>query len=138
MNTKRQHRVPLSGRAMAILAAARSLGNGRSLLVFPSLGGKPISITRLPRLLRSLQIRGVPHGFLSSLRDWAAERTNHPREVVEAALVHVVANQTEAAYARSDLLERRRQLIDERRPTSSETVPPRLFSGILNRSPSLW
>ena len=51
--------------------------------------------------------------FLSSFRDWAAERTNHPREVVEAALAHAVGNQTEAAYARSDLLERRRQLMDE-------------------------
>ena len=51
-------------------------------------------------------------GRRSSFRDWAAERTNHPREVIEAALVHVVANQTEA-YARSDLLERRRRLMDD-------------------------
>ena len=48
----------------------------------------------------------MPHGFRSSFRDWAAELTNHPREVVEAALAHVVGNQTEAAYARSDLFER--------------------------------
>ncbi len=53
------------------------------------------------------------HGFRSSFRDWAAERTNHPRGVVEAALAHVVGNQTEAAYARSDLFERRRRLMDE-------------------------
>ena len=55
----------------------------------------------------------MPHGFRSSFRDWAAEETNHPREVVEAALAHAVANQTEAAYARSDLFERRRRLMDE-------------------------
>ena len=113
MKAKRQHRVPLSPRAVEILEAARSLGNGRSPLLFPSIGGKPISITRLPRLLRSLQIGAVPHGFRSSFRDWAAEETNHPREVVEAALAHVVGNQTEAAYARSDLFERRRRLMYE-------------------------
>ena len=52
-------------------------------------------------------------GRRSSFRDWAAERTNHPREVIEAALVHVVANQTEAAHARSDLFERHRRLMDD-------------------------
>ena len=53
----------------------------------------------------------MPHGFRSSFRDWASERTNHPREVIEAALAHTVRNQTEAAYARSDLFERRRHLM---------------------------
>jgi integrase len=53
------------------------------------------------------------HGFRSSFRDWASERTDHPREVIEAALAHVVRNQTEAAYARSDLFERRRLLMDD-------------------------
>ena len=52
-------------------------------------------------------------GFRSSFRDWAAEETNHPREVIEAALAHAVTNQTEAAYARSDLFERRRRLMNE-------------------------
>ena len=53
------------------------------------------------------------HGFRSSFRDWAAEKTDHPREVIEAALAHVVQNKVEAAYARSDLFERRRRLMDE-------------------------
>ena len=57
--------------------------------------------------------RAVPHGFRSTFRDWAAEETNHPREVIEAALAHVVQNRVEAAYARSDLFERRRVLMDE-------------------------
>ena len=55
----------------------------------------------------------MPHGFRSSFRDWASERTDHPREVVEAALAHAVRNQTEAAYARSDLFERRRHLMED-------------------------
>ena len=113
MKAKREHRVPLSARAVQILKAARRLSDGRSRLVFPSRGGKPISITRLPRMLQNLKVAAVPHGFRSSFRDWAAERTNHPREVVEAALAHLVGNQTEAAYARSDLFERRRRLMDE-------------------------
>ena len=113
MKSKREHRIPLCRRAMEILEAARNLGDGRGPLVFPSRGGKPISITRLPRMLQNLKVAAVPHGFRSSFRDWAAERTNHPREVVEAALAHLVGNQTEAAYARSDLFERRRRLMDE-------------------------
>ncbi|MCY4598597.1 MAG: integrase arm-type DNA-binding domain-containing protein [Acidobacteria bacterium] len=113
MKSRREHRVPLCRRAMEILDAARELGDGRSPLVFPSQGGKPISITRLPRMLHNLNVDAVPHGFRSSFRDWAAEETSHPREVVEAALAHVVGNQTEAAYARSDLFERRRRLMDE-------------------------
>ena len=95
------------------IPATRKLGDGRSRLVFPSRGGKPISITRLPRMLQNLKIAAVPHGFRSSFRDWAAETTDHRREVIEAALAHAVANQTEAAYARSDLFERRRHLRDE-------------------------
>ena len=60
-----------------------------------------------------LELRDVPHGFRSSFRDWAAEQTNTPREVVEAALAHTVRNPTEAAYARSDLFERRRRLMND-------------------------
>ena len=113
MKAKREHRVPLCGRAVEILRAARKLGDGRGPLVLPSKGRNPISITRLPRLLQDHKIAAVPHGFRSSFRDWAAEETNHPREVVEAAPAHIVGNQTEAAYARSDLFERRRQLMDD-------------------------
>ena len=67
----------------------------------------------LRSLLRNLDIAAVPHGFRSSFRDWAAEETDHPREVVEAALAHVVRNPVEAAYARSDLFARRRVLMDD-------------------------
>ena len=60
------------------------------------LRGKPLSTVTLPRLNEELGIAAVPHGFRSSFRDWAAERTNTPREVVEAALAHTVQNPTEA------------------------------------------
>ena len=67
----------------------------------------------LSGLLRTLEVPAVPHGFRSTFRDWAAEETNHPREVVKAALAHVVQNKVEAAYARSDLCKRRRRLMDD-------------------------
>ena len=111
--SKREHRVPLSRRAMEILTAARSLRGGHSALVFPGQGGGAIGETRLSRLLKAHQVAAVPHGFRSSFRDWAAETTSYPRAVIEAALAHVVMNATEAAYARSDLFERRRQLMNE-------------------------
>ena len=111
MKMKRDHRVPLCGRAMEILEAARTLGDAR--LVFPSRSGRRLDVKQLPRLLDRCGIACVPHGFRSSFRDWAAEETDHPREVIEAALAHMVQNKVEAAYARSDLFARRRQLMNE-------------------------
>ena len=108
----REHRVPLCRRALEVLEEARRLARG-SPLVFPSIGGKPIGNTAMSELLRELKIAAVPHGFRSSFRDWAAEETDHPREVAEAALAHKVRNQIEAAYRRSDLFERRRRLMDD-------------------------
>ena len=89
--TKRDHRVPLSGRALAILHDVQRLSDGTGL-VFRSLRGKPLSNTTLSKLIKELGIAAVPHGFRSSFRDWAAERTNTPREVVEAALADTVQN----------------------------------------------
>ena len=80
----------------------------------------------LSGLLKDLATGAVPHGFRSSFRDWTAEETNHPREVVEAALAHVVQNKVEAAYARSDLFERRRLEGRELAPAAQESrVQPR-------------
>ena len=112
MKAKREHRVPLCGRAVEILEAARTLSDAGPL-VFPSGGGRPLDEKRLRWLLGKNRIAAVPHGFRSSFRDWAAEETNHPREVVEAALAHTVQNKVEAAYARSDLFERRRLLMND-------------------------
>ena len=72
----RKHRIPLSRRALEILDEARTLGRG-SPLVFPSVRGKPLGVTALSRLLKTLKIAAVPHGFRSSFRDWAAEETDH-------------------------------------------------------------
>ena len=112
MKPKRDHRVPLSGRALAILHDVQRLSDGTGL-VFLNPRGKPRSDATLSHMIKELGIAAVPHGFRSSFRDWAAERTNTPREVVEAALAHTVRNPTEAAYARSDLFERRRRLMDD-------------------------
>ena len=112
MKAKREHRVPLCRRAVEILEAARTLG-GSNELVFPMRSGRSIAASTLPKMLRQHQVAAVAHGFRSSFRDWAAEKTDHPREVIEAALAHVVPNKVEAAYARSDLFERRRLLMDD-------------------------
>ena len=128
--SNRQHRVPLCGRALEILDATRALGDGLSPLVFTGRPGKAIEEKQLRRMLRKHQIVAVPHGFRSSFRDWAAEETNHPREVIEAALAHVVQSRVEAAYARSDLFERRRTLMDDwarylARGTATDSEPSR-------------
>ena len=112
MKAKREHRVPLCPRALEILDRARKLDDG-SPFVFTRGGAKPLSEKTLRRLLKKHEIAAVPHGFRSSFRDWAAEKTDHPREVVEAALAHVVQNKVEAAYRRTDLFERRRHLMND-------------------------
>ena len=85
----------------------------RPAAVTPRARGKRIDDMALSGLLRTLEVPAVPHGFRSTFRDWAAEETNHPREVVEAAPAHVVQNKIEAACARSDLFARRRRLMDD-------------------------
>ena len=88
MKAGREHRVPLSDRALAVLEEARQLADGAGL-VFPSATGRIPSQSGMPNLLRQLGIAAVPHGFRSSFRDWAAECTEAPREVCELALAHV-------------------------------------------------
>lgn len=111
MKAGREHRVPLSDRAVAVLRDVAAINDGE--LVFPSKHGKPLAAAALGRLLRHVGIDAVPHGFRSSFRDWAAERTEAPHAVMEAALAHTVHNPVEAAYARSDLFERRRRLMQQ-------------------------
>ena len=97
------------------LTAAAEITNG-SDLVFPSprgKPGKPMTGKCLSDMCARLGIDAVPHGFRSSFRDWASEKTNTPHAVMEAALAHVNPNQVEAAYARSDLFERRRKLMNQ-------------------------
>ena len=111
-----EHRVPLSPRALAILNEARAIDDG-SRLVFPSPArpGKPMSDMTLTTLLRRLKVadRATVHGFRSAFRDWASECTHAPHAVMELSLAHAVDSAVEAAYARSDLFDRRRALMNE-------------------------
>ena len=113
MKSNREHRVPLCGRAVEILDEARSLVERTSPFLFPNRVGKQLEEKQLRRMFQKHGIAAVPHGFRSSFRDWAAEETDHPREVIEAALAHVVQNRVEAAYRRTDLFERRRRLMND-------------------------
>jgi len=112
MKAGREHRVPLSPRALAVLDEARRRLPGAAT-VFPSPTGRTQPHHYMARLLRELEIDAVPHGFRSSFRDWAAECTDAPREVCEIALAHVNSDRVEAAYRRSDLFDRRRALMND-------------------------
>ena len=109
--TGREHRVPLAPRAVAILEEARARTGGGEGLLFPSATGRVLSDNTLSKILREIGIAAVPHGFRSSFRQWAAERTSTPREVAEHALAHVVGAESERAYQRSDLFDKRRELM---------------------------
>ena len=113
MKARREHRVPLAGRALDVLSEARDLDGEASGLVFPGRSGKPLSNMVYVTLLRRLGIPAVAHGFRSSFKDWCIECTDTPWVVGEAALAHNLGNSTETAYARSDLFERRRGLMAE-------------------------
>lgn len=107
----RQHRVPLSTAALAVLDEAAKLSDG-SGLIFPGLrGGRPIGTVTLSRMVKRAGLGGSVHGFRTSFRTWASEN-GVSRELAESALAHVVANRAEAAYARSDMLEARRNVME--------------------------
>jgi integrase len=115
MKAGRPHAVPLSDAAIAVLtqAAEMRITDVPDALVFPGeRRGRPMSDMTLTMALRRMKASCTAHGFRSSFRDWAAEATNFPREVAEAALAHVLADKVEAAYRRSDLLEKRRKMMD--------------------------
>ena len=112
MKAGREHRVLLSDATLAVLEDLRNVCQAD--FVFP--GGKasrPISNMAMLMLLRRMG-RGelTAHGFRSSFRDWAAERTGFPAEVAEMALAHTVSDKVEAAYRRGNLLQKRRQMTD--------------------------
>ena len=112
MKMGRVHRVPLSDRALEILAEAVKHADN-SGLVFPSVRGKVISDTLVSGLTRDNGIAGTPHGMRSSFRNWCAECTDAPREVCELALAHVNSDRVEAAYMRTDLYEKRAELMNQ-------------------------
>jgi integrase len=112
MKGGREHRVPLSAPAVAILRRRRALAQND--LVFPSRRpDRPLHNTTTLRLMRAFGIEeATPHGFRSSFRDWIGEKTSFPHEVAEMALAHAIQSKVEAAYRRGDLFERRREMMD--------------------------
>ena len=112
MKAGREHRVPLSGRAISILRRLAKLNTGE--FVFPGQKPKkPLSNMAMEMVLRRMKIEeATVHGFRSSFRDWAGNVTNFPREVTETALAHVIGDKAEQAYRRGDALDKRRKLMD--------------------------
>ena len=111
MKNGREHRVPLSVEALAVLTKV-SQGEPEEF-VFAGRKKRPLSNMAFLMLLRRMgHDRLTGHGFRSTFRDWAAERTNFQAEIAEAALGHVVGNKVEAAYRRGDFFEKRRRLME--------------------------
>lgn len=105
MKAKREHRVPLSVPALQILKAQPVQAG--SAIVFPGSKGQVLSDMTLTAVMRRMKVEAVPHGFRSTFRDWAGERTDFPSDLAEMALAHTIPNKVEAAYRRGDMLAKR-------------------------------
>lgn len=110
MKAGKEHRVPLSSRAVAILESLQLLG---SEYLFPGAKGGKLSGMAMTMLLRRMKVDVTVHGFRSGFRDWAAECTGYAHEVAEMALAHTIENKVERAYRRGDLFDKRRRLMDD-------------------------
>jgi integrase len=115
--TKQEHRIPLQPQAITLLKSLpRIAGNNK---IFPSPRGVALSDMALSQLMRGMKERGeltidaVPHGFRSTFRDWAAEQTAYPDEIRKAASGHTVGDAVQQAYQRTDLLEKRRRMMED-------------------------
>ncbi len=116
MKADREHRVPLSSAVMDILHSVRPATPRDAALVFPSpYAGKQLCDMTVLRCLKAVGLTSATtvHGFRSSFRDWAAEKSRHTRDVIETALAHTVGSEVERSYARSDLFEQRRDLMEK-------------------------
>ena len=111
MKAGKEHRAPLSARAVAILKGLPRMGGTE--LVFPAPRGGRLSDMTISAVMRRMQVDAVPHGFRSTFRDWCSERTNYPRDVAEMALAHAISNKVEAAYRRGDLFVKRTGLMED-------------------------
>lgn len=109
MKAHKEHRVPLSPQALALLADLPRIEGDE--LVFPAPRGGLLSDMTLTAVMRRMEVDAVPHGMRSTFRDWAAERTQFPREVAEMALAHSIGNAVEAAYRRGDLFAKRAEMM---------------------------
>lgn len=124
MKAGKEHRVPLSDRALEILEEVGVDNGGKDGYVFRSPGlDEPLSNMAMLKVLQRMARSDLTvHGFRSTFRDWASERTNFPGEVVEMALAHTIDSKTEAAYRRGDLFEKRRRLMEVWAGFCSETA----------------
>jgi integrase len=139
MKAGKEHRVPLTPRVLAILEDLKAVRTCEDEFVFPGgKRGKPLSNMAMTAVLRRMDRGDITvHGFRSTFRDWAAERTNFPGEVVEMALAHAVGDKVEAAYRRGDLFDKRRRLMAEwgrycgapKAPEADRVVPLRRANG---------
>jgi integrase len=135
MKARVVHEVPLSPAAIAVLEQVRPLlGSADDGYVFPGhRRGSPISRMSMPMLMRRMEMgRFTVHGFRSTFRDWAGDCTNFARELIEAALAHMIENKAERAYRRSTAFEKRERLmaawpatVIDRRPAPTDRWPPR-------------
>jgi integrase len=113
MKSGREHKVPLSARALNILAGLPREKRQDGYVFVGARSGRPLSNMAMSRILRRMNFADLTvHGFRSSFRDWAAEQTNFAREVAEAALAHAVGDKVEAAYRRGDLFKKRAALME--------------------------
>lgn len=113
MKAKVEHRVPLSSRCLEVLATAKEAGNGGEFIFPGRTPNQPLSNMSFLMALRRMNRADItPHGFRSTFRDWAEERTKFKRNVVEKCLAHTLSNKVEESYQRSDLLELRRPVME--------------------------
>ena len=111
MKMKKEHRVPLSDRAMSILKSQPRIDENP--LVFPAPRGSQMSDATMSAVLKRMGVKATVHGFRSSFRDWCGDYTNYPRDLAEQCLAHEADDPVEAAYRRGDALERRREIMRE-------------------------
>lgn len=125
MKMGRAHIVPLSAEAVAVFERAKRFKAGASDLVFPGQNvKKPLSDMTLLKILRDMELAVTVHGFRSAFRDWVAEQTDYSGEIAEAALAHTVSNKVEAAYRRTDFLDKRRLLMRDWGAFCKGSSPP--------------
>jgi len=106
------HRIPLPSRCIEILEEAQTISQGSGFIFEGTKPNKPLSENTFNKLMKELGLEVHAHGFRTSFRTWTQEKTNYPREIAEAALAHSLRDKAEAAYARSDLLEKRAEMME--------------------------
>ena len=141
MKAGREHRVPLSEQALAVLSeiSAARISNDPAALVFPGqTHGRTLSDMSMAAVLRRME-RGdlTVHGFRSTFKDWAAESTAYPAELSEMALAHTIGSKVEAAYRRGDLFEKRRRLMADWCNFCSMPLATKTSNVVILRDPKL-